>query len=154
MKRRTKNDIILMLINEFSFTRNQASGLVDSLLFHIYDLPINQDINVDLSNFGLFEKKHKNERIGRNPRDLSSSVFIPERDVLVFKAHKPPEVVVVETETVVITGETIIEENSLLENHELENHENIENNHDHENNSNINQNTQEIDNLVELKDVK
>jgi DNA-binding protein HU-beta len=43
---------------------------------------------VTLADFGTFERKHRNERIARNPRKPDVPIVVPERDLPAFTPGK------------------------------------------------------------------
>ncbi len=50
---------------------------------------------VTLADFGTFERKHRNERIARNPRKPQTPIVVPARDLPAFTAGKEFRVQVV-----------------------------------------------------------
>lgn len=65
-------------------------SVVETVLDAFYDLvkeEVNNEKKVSISGFGVFEAKHRNARIGRNPH-TKEAVPIPERNVPFFKPAK------------------------------------------------------------------
>lgn len=79
-----KEEIIAKVANETMLSRTTVSTVVESLLGNITKALANGD-KVQFAGFGIFEPKHRNERLGRNPH-TGEKVPIPARVVPSFKA--------------------------------------------------------------------
>jgi nucleoid DNA-binding protein len=80
----TKRDIVLRISNENGKPQHQVLSVVQKTLDYIAEALAKGD-KVELRNFGVFEVKVRNARIGRNPGSPSATVAIPERCVIKFK---------------------------------------------------------------------
>lgn len=79
----TRADLTEAVYEEVGLSRNESSTLVESVLDEISDCLV-QGENVKISSFGSFQVRHKNGRIGRNPK-TGEEVPIEPRRVLVFR---------------------------------------------------------------------
>jgi integration host factor subunit alpha len=80
----TKGDIIEAVYEKLGgFSKKEVSELVDMVFDVMKDTLQNGD-KVKVSGFGNFVVKHKNERIGRNPK-TGEEITISSRRVLTFK---------------------------------------------------------------------
>ena len=69
---------------ELGLSRLESSEFVDEVLSEISEALVSGEA-VKISSFGTFGVRHKNERIGRNPK-TGEEVPITARKVLVFRA--------------------------------------------------------------------
>ncbi len=80
----TKGDIIEAVYEKLGgFSKKEVSELVD-MVFEVMKDTLQQGDKVKVSGFGNFVVKHKNERIGRNPK-TGEEITISSRRVLTFK---------------------------------------------------------------------
>ncbi len=79
----TKAHIINEIQNQFGFSRNQSSDIVESLL-EIIKKKVEEGEDVLVSGFGKFCVKEKNQRRGRNPATGHDLMLSP-RKVVTFK---------------------------------------------------------------------
>ena len=80
----TKGDIIEAVYEKLGgFSKKEVSELVD-MVFDVMKDTLQQGDKVKVSGFGNFVVKHKNERIGRNPK-TGEEITISSRRVLTFK---------------------------------------------------------------------
>ena len=63
----TRMDLNEAVFREVGLSRNESADLVESLLNHISDAMVKGE-QVKISSFGTFSVRHKNQRIGRNPK--------------------------------------------------------------------------------------
>ena len=63
------------------------SGNIVNDIFYIIISGFKENEKVKITSFGTFQKRKKNERIGRNPRTKEKKI-IPARNVVTFKASK------------------------------------------------------------------
>ena len=80
----TRMDLSEAVFREVGLSRNDAAQLVESVLTHISDALVRGEA-VKLSSFGSFMVRHKNGRVGRNPK-TGEEVPIDPRRVLSFRA--------------------------------------------------------------------
>lgn len=80
----TKGDIIEAVYEKLGgFSKKEVSELVD-MVFEVMKDTLQNGDKVKVSGFGNFVVKHKNERIGRNPK-TGEEITISSRRVLTFK---------------------------------------------------------------------
>ena len=82
----TRDDIAEYINDEFGLTKKDCNDLVNNIIDHIIEGLKEQKI-VKIHNFGTFKLKHKNKRIGRNPR-TKQNFIISERNVVAFTPSK------------------------------------------------------------------
>ena len=80
----TRADIADTLHQEVGLSRNECSNLLDDVLKEITCALVEEE-GVKLSSFGSFTIRHKDQRIGRNPKTGEEAVITARRAV-VFKA--------------------------------------------------------------------
>jgi DNA-binding protein HU-beta len=61
--------------------------VLDAALDAIRDTVVRGD-RVTLADFGTFERKHRNQRVARNPRKPQTPIVVPARDLPSFTAGK------------------------------------------------------------------
>ena len=83
----TKRDLVVKIAKETGFIQNDVAIIVQKTLDSIVD-ELTAGNTIELRNFGVFEIKIRKSRKGRNPRDTSNEVIIPERAVVKFRAGK------------------------------------------------------------------
>ena len=81
-----KNDIIAAVAQSNGIGRNVAVKLVESILREV-KATLQSGIAVHVRGFGRFSVRHKNARIGRNPKTKQEHE-ISERTVVTFTASK------------------------------------------------------------------
>ncbi len=79
----TRMDLSEAVYQRVGLSRTESAELVEMVLESICDRIVNGE-TVKLSSFGSFVVRHKNERIGRNPK-TGEEVPITPRRVMVFK---------------------------------------------------------------------
>lgn len=79
----TRADLTEAIYAEVGLSRNESATLVESVLDEISDCLVSGE-NVKISSFGSFLVRHKNGRMGRNPK-TGEEVPIEPRRVLVFR---------------------------------------------------------------------
>ncbi len=82
----TKNEFVQRIADINLITEKQASSLLNSILELTMDTVASGD-KLIIPGFGVFEKKHRSERLGRNPQ-TGEPVAIPAADFPVFKPGK------------------------------------------------------------------
>lgn len=80
----TRADLSEVVYNTVGLSRNESAQIVETVLDEISDALIRGE-DVKLSSFGSFLVRHKNGRIGRNPK-TGEEVPIEPRRVLSFRA--------------------------------------------------------------------
>ena len=80
----TKRDIVLRISRENKKPQRQVLNIVQKTLDYIAEA-LAKGNKVELRNFGTFEVRVRNARIGRNPGSPNETVAIPERCVIKFK---------------------------------------------------------------------
>lgn len=79
----TRADLCEAVYQQVGMSRTEAADLVESVIEEIAAAAVAGE-NVKLSSFGTFAVRHKDERIGRNPK-TGEEVPITPRRVMVFK---------------------------------------------------------------------
>ena len=83
----TKRDLVVRIAGETGLIQSTVASIVQKTLDYIADeLAMGRDI--ELRNFGIFEIKTRKGRKGRNPKQPSVTVDIPERKIVKFRAGK------------------------------------------------------------------
>ncbi len=80
----TKAEIIARIDEKVSFSKNQATDVVEAT-FEVIKGCLEKGENVMISGFGRFVVRGKNPRPGRNPK-TGEEIIIKGRRVLTFKA--------------------------------------------------------------------
>lgn len=80
----TRADLSEVVYNTVGLSRGESSQIVETVLDEISDALVRGE-DVKLSSFGSFLVRHKNGRIGRNPK-IGEEVPIEPRRVLSFRA--------------------------------------------------------------------
>ncbi|MEQ8657920.1 MAG: integration host factor subunit alpha [Hyphomicrobiales bacterium] len=79
----TRADLCEAVYQQVGLSRTEAADLVEAVIEEIAAAAVLGE-NVKLSSFGTFVVRHKDERIGRNPK-TGEEVPITPRRVMVFK---------------------------------------------------------------------
>ncbi|MBV6659168.1 MAG: integration host factor subunit alpha [Devosiaceae bacterium] len=79
----TRADLCEAVYQRVGLSRAEAADLVEAVIEEIASAAVEGD-NVKLSSFGTFVVRHKDERVGRNPK-TGEEVPITPRRVMVFK---------------------------------------------------------------------
>ena len=82
----TREDISNYLNTEFGLSKFDCNNLLKEIIEEVIDGLIKDGI-VKIHNFGTFKLKHKNQRIGRNPK-TKEEVMIQARNVITFIPSK------------------------------------------------------------------
>jgi DNA-binding protein HU-beta/integration host factor subunit alpha len=83
----TKRDLVFRISNETGLKQADVMDVVQKTLDEIASA-VAQGNTVELRNFGVFEVKVREARVGRNPRAPETDVIIPQRAVVKFKPGK------------------------------------------------------------------
>ena len=79
----TRMDLSEAVFSEVGLSRYESSQLVESVLNHISEALIRDEI-VKISSFGTFATRNKNPRMGRNPK-TGAEAEISGRRVITFR---------------------------------------------------------------------
>ena len=82
----TKRELVIDVAERLGYTQNEVSNVVQAALDAIID-SLAEGKRLEIRNFGVFEVKKRDARIGRNPR-TSEEVPIAEKRVAAFKPGK------------------------------------------------------------------
>ena len=82
----TKRELVIDVAEGLGFTQNEVSAVVQTTLESITNA-LAEGSRIEIRNFGVFDIKVRDARIGRNPR-TGDSVPISEKRVAVFKPGK------------------------------------------------------------------
>ena len=80
----TRANLSEAVYNEIGLSRSESTQIVESIISEISDALVRGEA-VKLSSFGSFTVRHKNGRVGRNPK-TGEEVPIDPRRVLTFRA--------------------------------------------------------------------
>ena len=82
----TKKDIVNSIYMKLGLSKKILDVILDDILNIIVEnLKVNKKVKI--SNFGTFEIRYKNERVGRNPKTKEKKI-ISARNVVLFKPSK------------------------------------------------------------------
>lgn len=82
----TKRELVNEVASKLGLTQNEVSGVVQELLDAITQSLVEGN-RLEIRNFGVFEVKDREARIGRNPR-TGEEVPIPRKRVTTFRPGK------------------------------------------------------------------
>ena len=82
----TKKDIVNSIYMKLGLSKKILDVILDDLLNIIVE-NLKDKKKVKISNFGTFEIRYKNERVGRNPKKKEKKI-ISARNVVLFKPSK------------------------------------------------------------------
>ncbi len=82
----TKRDLVIEVSERLGFTQNEVSDVIQKTLDTVVQALADGE-RIEIRNFGVFEVKTRDARIGRNPR-TGASVPIARKRVAVFKPGK------------------------------------------------------------------
>ena len=80
----TRNDIIEAISDNVGLSLSESSNIIEEI-FEFILLELEQGKDVKISSFGTFSVRHKNSRIGRNPK-TGIEVPIKARNVVTFSS--------------------------------------------------------------------
>lgn len=80
----TRAELAETLLREVGLSRTECANLVDQVL-DLITSALTRGEDVKVSAFGTFQVRHKNPRIGRNPK-TGAQAQISERQVVTFRA--------------------------------------------------------------------
>ena len=82
----TKRELVIEVAEKLGYTQNEVSDVVQATLDSVTDA-LAEGNRLEIRNFGVFELKVRDARIGRNPR-TGDAVPIQKKRVAVFKPGK------------------------------------------------------------------
>lgn len=82
----TKRELVIEVAEKLGFTQNEVSDVVQATLDTITEALVEGN-RLEVRNFGVFEHKVRDARVGRNPR-TGDAVPIRRKRVVVFKPGK------------------------------------------------------------------
>lgn len=82
----TKRELVIDIAEKLGYTQNEVSAVVQATLDSISEA-LAEGNRLEIRNFGVFEVKVRDARVGRNPR-TGEAVPISEKRVAVFKPGK------------------------------------------------------------------
>ncbi len=82
----TKRDLVILVARQLGVKQNEVSSIVQEMLDTVTHALVDGD-RVEVRNFGVFEVKQRDSRLGRNPR-TGEEVPIPEKRVASFRPGK------------------------------------------------------------------
>lgn len=82
----TKRELVIEVAERLGYTQNEVSDVIQMTLDTITEA-LAEGNRLEIRNFGVFELKVRDARIGRNPR-TGDTVPIEEKRVAVFKPGK------------------------------------------------------------------
>ena len=83
----TKSDLIFKIVQKYSFLYQKDVHKIVNIIFGTVSEAINNGDRVELRGFGAFSSKHRDARIGRNPK-TGKPVAIPSKKLPFFKMGK------------------------------------------------------------------
>ncbi len=82
----TKRELVIDVAEKLGYTQNEVSDVVQATLDTITEALVEGN-RLEIRNFGVFEHKTRDARVGRNPR-TGDAVPIRKKRVVVFKPGK------------------------------------------------------------------
>lgn len=82
----TKRELVMIVAERLGYTQNEVCNVVQTALDSIADC-LAKGQRLEIRNFGVFEVKQRDARMGRNPR-TGQEVSINEKRVATFKPGK------------------------------------------------------------------
>lgn len=79
----TRADLAEAVHNSIGLSRAECAAMIESMLRHMSD-SLSRGESVKITGFGTFTVRHKNDRVGRNPK-TGIEVPIPARKVISFR---------------------------------------------------------------------
>lgn len=95
----TKRELVIDVAERLGYTQNEVSDVIQATLDTITEA-LAEGNRLEIRNFGVFELKVRDARIGRNPR-TGDAVPIQQKRVAVFKPGKALKELVENTEPTV-----------------------------------------------------
>jgi DNA-binding protein HU-beta len=82
-----KGGLVAEVAKRTGVSKAEVARVVDASIDVIRETVVDGE-RVTLADFGTFERKHRNERIARNPRKPDVPIVVPARDLPAFTAGK------------------------------------------------------------------
>ena len=82
-----KGGVVAEVSKRTGLSKAEVAKVVDAAVDTIRGAVVRGE-RVKLADFGTFERKHRNQRIARNPRKPDVPIVVPERDLPAFSAGK------------------------------------------------------------------
>lgn len=82
-----KGGLVAEVAKRTGLSKAEVAKVIDAAIGAIRESVITGE-RVTLADFGTFERKHRNERIARNPRRPAVPIVVPERDLPSFTPGK------------------------------------------------------------------
>jgi DNA-binding protein HU-beta len=82
-----KGGLVAEVAKRTGVSKAEVARVIDSSIDVIRETVVGGE-RVTLADFGTFERKHRNERIARNPRKPDVPIVVPARDLPSFTAGK------------------------------------------------------------------
>ena len=82
-----KGGLVGEVAKRTGLSKAEVARVLDASIDSIRDSVVKGE-RVTLADFGTFERKHRNERIARNPRSPQVPIVVPERDLPAFTPGK------------------------------------------------------------------
>lgn len=82
-----KGGLVAEVAKRTGLSKAEVGRVVDATIDAIRDSVVEGD-RVTLADFGTFERKHRNQRIARNPRQPDVPIVVPARDLPSFTPGK------------------------------------------------------------------
>jgi len=82
-----KGGLVAEVSKRTGLSKADAGRAIDAAIDSIRDSVVRGE-RVTLADFGTFERKHRNERIARNPRQPQTPIVVPARDLPAFTPGK------------------------------------------------------------------
>ena len=82
-----KGGLVAEVAKHTGASKAEVGRVVDATIDAIRDSVVRGE-RVTLADFGTFERKHRNQRIARNPRKPDVPIVVPARDLPSFTAGK------------------------------------------------------------------
>jgi DNA-binding protein HU-beta len=82
-----KGGLVAEVAKRTGVSKAEVARVVDASIDVIRETVVGGE-RVTLADFGTFERKHRNERIARNPRKPDVPIVVPARDLPSFTAGK------------------------------------------------------------------
>ena len=82
-----KGGLVTEVAKRTGLSKAEVGRVVDATIDSIREAVVRGD-RVTLADFGTFERKHRNQRIARNPRKPDVPIVVPARDLPSFTPGK------------------------------------------------------------------
>ena len=82
-----KGGLVAEVAKRTGLSKAEVGRVVDATIDSIRDSVVLGE-RVTLADFGTFERKHRNQRVARNPRKPDVPIIVPARDLPSFTAGK------------------------------------------------------------------